>query len=67
MMNNPFVLRMAEHLAARAGSPDAAVRLALGREPRESERKAYSDYAAAHGLTNLCRLLFNTNEFLFVD
>jgi hypothetical protein len=67
MLNNPFILRMAEHLASRAGSAEEAVRLVLGREPTESERKNYADFAAKHGLVNVCRLLFNTNEFLFVD
>jgi hypothetical protein len=67
MLNNPFVLRMSEHFAARAGSPDEAVRLALGRDPTKLESQAYSDYSRRHGLANLCRLLFNTNEFLFVD
>jgi hypothetical protein len=67
MLNNPFVLRMSEHFAARAGNTDTAVRLALGRDATEAERKAYSDHASKHGLVNLCRLLFNTNEFLFVD
>jgi hypothetical protein len=26
-----------------------------------------SDYAARHGLVNVCRLLVNSNEFWFVD
>lgn len=67
MMNNPFVLRMAEHTAERAGTPEAAVRLALGRNAKDDELRAYSEYAGKYGVVNLCRLLFNTNEFLFVD
>jgi hypothetical protein len=67
LLNHPFVLRMAEHFAERAGSPEAAVKLALGRDATELELKGYSEYTAKHGLINLCRLLFNTNEFLFVD
>jgi hypothetical protein len=67
MLNNPFVIRMSEHFAARAGGPEAAVRLALGRDPTELERESYSEYAGRYGIVNLCRLLFNTNEFLFVD
>jgi hypothetical protein len=53
------------------GSPeaqiDAAFVLALGRPPRPSERDALAAYARKHGLANACRLLFNTNEFLFID
>lgn len=75
MLNNPFVVRMSEHFADRvrsAGSDAAsqvsqAVSLALGRSATPEEAKLYGDYAARHGLQNLCRLLFNTNEFLFVD
>ena len=33
----------------------------------EDERKELAGYAAKHGLANLCRVLFNSNEFLFVD
>jgi hypothetical protein len=75
MMNNPFMVRMSEHLAervrARASSGQDqvsfAVQLVLGRPPEEIETKIYSKYAERHGLVNLCRLLLNTNEFLFVD
>ena len=69
--NNPFVLRMARQFAARVrdsgGGAAEAVRLALGRDPTPDERQAYETYAKQHGLANLCRVLFNTNEFMFVD
>ena len=44
-----------------------AYELALGRTPTEAEVKRLADYAEKHGLANACRLLFNCNEFLFVD
>lgn len=66
-LNNPFVVRMAEHLAERAGDVKKAVLLALGRPVSPEELRLYSEYAERHGMPNLCRLLFNTNEFLFVD
>ncbi len=69
--NNPFVLRMSQQFAGRVRSSGAgvagAVRLALGREATPEERQAYEEYARRHGLANLCRVLFNTNEFMFVD
>lgn len=69
--NNAFVLRMSEHLAERvAGQADPvaeAFQLALGRAPSAAEKQAYSAYAQKHGYANLSRVLFNTNEFLFVD
>ena len=75
MLNNPFVVRMSEHFAERfatsAGSStdqvQTAARLRSAVSPRRNEADAYATYARQHGLENLCRLLFNTNEFLFVD
>ena len=68
MLNNPFVVSMAEHLAERVkGSIATAGWLVLGRELDAPERLGYDAYAARHGMANLCRLLLNTNEFLFVD
>ncbi|HEV3258474.1 MAG TPA: PSD1 and planctomycete cytochrome C domain-containing protein [Gemmataceae bacterium] len=75
LLNDPFILRQAEHLAERlkrtsadpAGQIEAAYRLALGRPPRTEERDALASYARKHGLVNACRLLFNMNEFIFID
>ncbi|MBM3793195.1 MAG: DUF1553 domain-containing protein [Acidobacteria bacterium] len=70
LMNNPFIVRMSEAFAQRVQGPDAvrkAVQLAFQREPSAEEFKQLSAYAAQHGLANLARLLFNTNEFLFAD
>jgi hypothetical protein len=75
LLNDAFMVRearaFARRLESRADSPEARVEaafvLALGRPPRPAERAALVDYARKHGLANACRLLFNTNEFLFVD
>ena len=75
LLNDRFILCMAEHFAARVGKmshdPSAqlssAYRLALGRDPTGAESRLLSDYLRKHGLTNTCRLLLNTNEFSFVD
>lgn len=75
LWNNPFMLRMAEHLASRLregaadreGQVRMAAKLLFGREPSREEQQLYSEYASRHGLENLARLLFNTNEFLFLD
>jgi Protein of unknown function (DUF1549)/Protein of unknown function (DUF1553) len=76
LLNNPFVIdqsrRFAERIAREAG-PDVAeqVRLAFRRAllkgVEESEIEALADYVRQHGLDGLCRVLFNTNEFLYVD
>ncbi len=75
LLNNQFMVRQAEHFATRleAASTDRqqqislAYHLAFGREPTEHERALVSEYAAQNGLANLCRVIFNSNEFLFVD
>ncbi|MBI2825312.1 MAG: PSD1 domain-containing protein [Planctomycetia bacterium] len=75
LMNNALFVRQAEHFAARvremsadpASQIDAAYRLALARPPRAEEAQWLTEYAARHGLANACRLIFNSNEFVFVD
>ncbi|HEY3963268.1 MAG TPA: DUF1553 domain-containing protein, partial [Planctomycetaceae bacterium] len=75
LLNNQFMVRQAEHFAARleAVSPDRqqqislAYRLAFSREPTENELALVSEYVVRNGLANLCRLILNSNEFLFVD
>ncbi|MEX0936750.1 MAG: DUF1553 domain-containing protein [Pirellulales bacterium] len=75
LLNNPLVVRMSEHFAARlqAGGGelpqqiDRAYCLALGRAPTEEESRLLVEFASEHGLPSFCRLLFNTNELMFVD
>ncbi len=38
-----------------------------GRPPTDRERAEFSAYAEKHGFENLCRVLFNVSEFVFVD
>ena len=75
LLNNPFMLRMAEHFAARVRSLgvdtkerlEAAWRVALCRNPTAAELSLSIDYADRHGLANACRMIFNMNEFVFID
>jgi hypothetical protein len=67
MLNDPFMVRMSRELAAVAKSPDEGVRRVLLRDPTPVERTAFREYTNRHGLENLCRVLLNANEFLFVD
>jgi hypothetical protein len=75
LLNDPFVVRQAEYFANRVekmsdtveGQVEAAYRLALGRPPRAGERMALAGYARKHGMANACRVLFNANEFVFID
>jgi cytochrome c553 len=74
MLNDRFMVRQSEHFAARVAraGPDlgqqvgAAFLLALGRPPSDKETAALTAHARKHGMANVCRLLLNTNEFMFV-
>jgi len=76
LLNNVFVLRMSGYLAERvkqeAGGPaETQVRLAwrhvVNREPNESELNASLKLVSEHGLTALCRGLFNATEFVVIE
>jgi hypothetical protein len=75
LLNNEFVLvhakamaaRLEKHSAERAKQVEFACQLVWGRAPTADEAKLFAAYADKHGLANLCRVLFNTNEFLFAD
>jgi hypothetical protein len=75
LLNNPFMVRQAEHLAARvrgmAQQPAEQIawiyRLTLGRDPFAAETARLVQFAARNGLENTARAILNSNEFLFVD
>ena len=74
VLNNPFVLKQCEHLAERVAKAgdlrkqiDQVYQLTLNRLPSASEMKKLEPFARKHGTPNLCRLIFNTSEFMFVD
>ena len=75
LLNNRFMLAMSNHFAKRmeAEANTTGERIALGlrlianREPTAAELKQLTAYADRHGLPNLCRLLFNLSEFVYVD
>jgi mono/diheme cytochrome c family protein len=75
LLNSPFILDQANHLAARvkkdAGpNVEAQVRrafhLTLGRVPEIHELAAAKKLATDHGLPALARALFNTHEFITI-
>jgi hypothetical protein len=74
VLNDPFVLKQCEHFAARlakAGSLkeqiEQAYRLTLNRRPTSEETKKLEVFAREYGLANVCRVIFNTSEAMFVD
>jgi hypothetical protein len=75
LLNDDFILIHSQTLARllETQSPDPARQVALacqrawGRPPTADEQVEFARYVGRHGLANFCRLLFNSNEFLFVD
>jgi hypothetical protein len=76
LLNNSFVLRMSDATARRleadapAGIPARIKRLfqlAYGRSPSNAEQQELSTFVEQHGLPALCRVVFNSNEFVYVE
>ncbi|KAA5538980.1 DUF1553 domain-containing protein [Roseiconus nitratireducens] len=76
LLNSPFVNRQAgffaDRLRKQAGDDlseqiDVAFSLAFSRQPTVDERERLVQLASDHGLQQVCRILFNTSEFLFLQ
>ena len=76
LFNGDFVNRQAQHLADRlrreAGQDavkqiDLAYRLALVRPPKPGETRVMLDFLQRESLEQMCRVIFNLNEFAYVD
>src|SRR5262249_29327823 len=74
MLNDKFMVRQCENLPGRlareSGSPDEQVRrlyeLALGRPATTREVELLTAHAKKFGVANVCRVILNSNEFMFV-
>jgi len=75
MLNDPLIVvesrRFVERLRDEAQTTEEqiarAYRRTLARAPKEHEAQALVRYAEKHGLENAVRLLWNSNEFVFLD
>ncbi len=76
LFNSAFVREQARSFARRVQrevGDDAetqvarAFALALARQPCEAETARLVDLAADYGLEQVCRVLLNTNEFIFIE
>ena len=75
VFNNDFVLHHSRVLATSLETTQTTIdeqvaqacRLVYLREPRDEERTLLTAYAQKHGLAATCRVLLNSNEFLFVE
>ena len=74
-LNNKFNLAMAqkfsESLQQSSTDITSQVQIAfsrmIGRLPTTQEQSELEQYAREHDLENLCRILFNLNEFIYLD
>jgi hypothetical protein len=75
LLNNGFMLSQAQYFSERlqreAPDLDGQVRraqlLAFGRPATPGDQEKLVAFAKVYGLPNLCRVLLNLNEFVFVD
>jgi Protein of unknown function (DUF1553) len=71
LLNDADVIEAARALGVKLkDEPEpvaAAYRLLLGRKPSETEAKAAREFLKDSPLSELCRALFNVNEFMYVD
>ncbi len=67
LMNGPLVVTQSQKLAQRIKDVDGAFQMVLGRKPAPDERRAAAAMARTDGLAAVARVLFNTNEFLFLN
>ena len=75
MLNDAFLIRQSEHIAARLAAraataelqADAAFRHILLRGASPDERARFAAYIRRHDLANASQLLLNSNEFLHLD
>ena len=66
LMNSHFVQQAAQRLAARAGSVEQALQLAIGREPASEEAARLNELADEFGLASACLAILNSSEFLYM-
>jgi hypothetical protein len=75
LFNNQFMLQASEWFAQRVQKERnelddqiaRAVELAWLRAATEDELNEFTTFTRQHGLPAFCRLLLNSNEFLFVE
>jgi len=76
LFNGEFVNQQARYLAGRlkeevgpdpAKQIDRAYRLTLARPPTARERAALLEFRSAESLAEMCRVIFNLNEFVYAD
>jgi hypothetical protein len=76
LLNDPMVIEQARLWADRIGAMpapddrgrlDRAFRLAFGRPPSDDEARSCLDFLGRGGWADLCHVLINMKEFIFID
>ena len=75
LLNNQFQLEMAQRFADRLRQETddlnqqvaRSMELVVGRSPSNQEQQSLAAYARDHGLENMCRMMFNLSEFVYLD
>ncbi len=76
LFNSPLVIRQSDFFAERvqqevgdqvADQVDRAFVIALSRPPSDSERTRMIELVEQEGLPQLCRVLLNTSEFIYIQ
>ncbi|WP_339731338.1 PSD1 and planctomycete cytochrome C domain-containing protein [uncultured Gimesia sp.] len=75
LLNDQFMVSMSEFYAQKVQTEAAdlpaqiklAFETALGRTPNAAELQILQSIGKQHGMKNVCRLIFNSNEFIFID
>lgn len=76
LLNSPFINRQASFFAERvrsevgmepAAQVSRAFELIYSRVPRKKEMQRMTELASEHGLEQVCRVLFNTKEFITIQ
>jgi mono/diheme cytochrome c family protein len=75
LFNSEFVLQQADLMAERLKNDEPtgtesqirrAFQLCYGRDPESDELKDSAEFISEHGLASFCRVILNSNEFLFL-
>lgn len=76
LLNSPFVIRQAKFFAERirnevgnepAAQITRAFDLTFSRPPSKIELQRMTNLAVNHGIEQVCRILFNTKEFMYIQ
>lgn len=77
LLNNPFIQEQSQKLSDKLSAAAdqsakveelvaSAYRVVLGRQPSPAEQRRAAEFASRYSLAQLCRVLFNSSEFVFV-